>query len=83
MGDNVSKIRFESQHYFKKKFYFLRIFSEPPAFTRGSEKIFFQKNADFSNKQKFLFSKKWVFMKNAITETLLIANFSLPWLIRP
>jgi hypothetical protein len=41
MGDNVAKIGFESQHYFKKNFYFSSIFSEPPAFTRGSAKNIF------------------------------------------
>ena len=61
MGDNVAKIGFESQHYFKKNFYFSRIFSEPPAFTRGSAKNIFKKNDDFSKKLKFLFSEKLVF----------------------
>jgi hypothetical protein len=63
MGDNVSKIGFESQHYFKKNFYFSRIFSEPPAFTRGSAKNIFSKNAGFSKKSKFLFSKIMGFYK--------------------
>ena len=43
MGNNVAKIGFESQHYFKKKFNFSRIFSEPLHLLGVQQKIFLKK----------------------------------------